>query len=394
MFVNDYNPLYDDVFLYSGFTGDPVGLNPNHPLYNSCKDYFLSYSARPRVYNVINPNYPSGPPVGVPQSQYPNYWNNQTSLGWFITSSLMQGCMHFSNSTFYPSDTPGYGDLVFRAKKSGLTAPNYYPFLSGPTDATIVYYGPFYNMYNYVRSSDLYDTIGLPYLYFTGSPEVPGSVTGATYYQVSPSDVGILEQVTPVSRTVGIPLQDISIPDLIKSLGYTFEYYTLNNQTPGYCGYIYSNSNYTIKQNIWVWDSQDRLIPAYVNIRTYGQTINDGDWDFTIFGPRIGYGYNHDSSTTVFWYNNNKIYKLGHINNVSTFVDDGTTYNSLVGSLHTSHILPTTRYFIDQNMFGITHMYNTNTATIGAYGPDINNMISGLSACISNALTTLSSIWS
>lgn len=391
MFVNDYNPLYDDVFLYSGFTGNPVGLNPNHPLYNTCKEYFLSYSARPRVYDVINPNYPSGPPANVPQSQYPNYWNNQTALSWFISTTLMQGCIHFSNASYYPSDSPGYNSIVFRAKKSGLTAPNYFPFLSGPTSASIVYYGPFYNMYNYVRPSDLYDTIGLPYLYFTGSPEVPGSVTGATYYQVSPYDIGILDQVTPVSRTVGTPVQDISIPNLIETLGYTFEYFTLNNQSVGYSGYVNIN-NYTIKENIWVWDSQDRLIPAYVYL-TF-DNIDEGEWSFKIFGSRIGYGWNHDSSTTVFWYNNNKIYKLGHVNGLSTHTDEGIFYNSLFGSVHTSHIFPTNRYFIDQNMFGITHMYNTSGSTLGAYGPDINSMVSGLSASISNALTTLSSIWS
>jgi hypothetical protein len=391
MFVNDYNPLYDDVFLYSGFTGYPIGLNTNHPLYNTCKDYFLSYSSRPRVYDLINPNYPSGPPANVPQSQYPNYWNNQNALSWFISPTVLQSSMHFSNASYYPSDSPGYNSIVFIAKKSGLTAPNYYPFLSGATSASIVIYGPFYNMYNYVRPSDLYDTIGLPYLYFTGSPEVPGSVTGATYYQVSAYDVGILDQVTPVGRTVGIPIYDISIPNMIETLGYTFNYYTLNNQSPGYCGFVNLNA-YTIKDNIWVRDSQDRMVPAYVYI--FFNPITSGQWSFKTFGPRIGYGYNHDSSSTVFWYNNNKIYKLGHVDNIGTHTDDGTLYNCLNGTLHSSHIVPTNRYFIDQNIFGITHMQNTNGSTLGAYGPDINSMVNGLSACISNALTTLSSIWS
>ena len=192
MFIKDYNPKIDDVFLYDeSNSGYPIGLNPSSPLYPYRKS-LLPINVRSRDYSPYqkNPDYPDGPPAGTSLKQYPNYYNNNQVLSWWISSSTLGSCIHYTPTK--PSDSPS---LIPIRKKTTLVDERSLKYWKDLNFDDLETYSNFYNIYTHVPAN-LVRTTNIESYYFPGSPEISGFGTGATFYQVSKRDYGFLTLVS------------------------------------------------------------------------------------------------------------------------------------------------------------------------------------------------------
>jgi len=374
MYVNDYNPEYDDIFLYDASnTGYPIGLNPRHPLYY-CKDSIASVSCRSRTYGDpqwLNPMFPSGITSGTPLWQYPQYYNCGAGLNVWASSTVLMGTCHFSIGGF-PPDTSS----AFLIKKSETIANSTLYFFADSTYSGLSAYGPFYNMYNYVLPGDLAgNTIGLDSQYFNGYSGSPGN----TYYSICATDCSYIDQVTPITRTFGSPLQILSIPSFLEMRGVSFP------TSYPVMGQVLTQSY----DDIYYWEGQDRVVP--VDTLSINYNWISSAWTYNVTGSRIGIIYNGDSSGIVLWKNGNILYMLGQTSTGDQNPSpDAVHYAS--GSMRTSNIFPVYNYLFNTNRINKNHVYNPNTDNRGALIGDINNMCTTLQTAITNALAKITEV--
>lgn len=364
MFVNNYNPTYDDIFLYDNTnTGYPTGLNPNHELY-PLREYLSAVCLRPRAWTNINPEYPSGPPGGTPLSQYPNYYNTANPLLWWIDEYNMGGCVHYMGTR--PSDS--FADFI---KKTTLQDSNSKRFWSDYNFNSTTEYGPVYNIYNCVDSSGL--TGATAYLiphYFSGSPEITGYGSGNTYYQILSRDFGIIEQVPPKVKRTLKTLKTISITSLAELSGVTYNF----------------GSSITLTSNLYFWDGQDRIVPAEVRIDCEIPNNSNGlNFNIEVSGSRIGYAYTGDSSSLILFKHNDALFIVAHI------TGGGSTPT---GYAHNSYFYPINTYFVNNNVLKSNWVYTAETETVGATLGGINNITSLLQTTLTTAQAKLAELGS
>ena len=363
-FIKDYNPKYDDIFLYdSSNTGMPIGLNPNHELYRY-KNFISAINCRVRQWSQINPDYPSGPPVGTPLSQYPNYYNNGQSLHWWISPTLIGSCIHYQGTL--PSDVAGSRDLSKKTRV--LQDSNIRYFWSDLNFNGFTGYGPFYNIYNCVSSSDV-RTTNIESRYFSGSPEIPGFTTGNTFYKVLPTDFGVLEQVTPRQRNLN-PVKIISIHSILQN--------TFGTD-------VLVNKEYVFPYNFYIWDGQDRIIPITVSV-TLEYYLKENSINYTInvhtTGDRYITGYFGDSSSLLIYKTNSELYLVGHAPTVGGIIT------------HANEIYPVNEYFVNKNVAPSNIVYSLNSQPVGATAAKIstlNTSLSNTSLNFSNKIVQLQS---
>tara|TARA_R110000868_G_scaffold103745_1_gene285520 strand:+ start:2724 stop:3872 length:1149 start_codon:yes stop_codon:yes gene_type:complete len=380
MYVKDYNPEYDDIFLYdSSNSGYPIGLNPRHPLYY-CKDSIASVCCRSRAYGEptwLNPMFPGGITSGTPLWQYPQYYNCGSTLNIWASPTVLMGTVHFSVGGL-PEDSE-IQPVPFFAKKTESIASNTLYFFSDSTYTGFSAYGPFYNPYNYVLSSDLAgNTIGLIPRYFSGYSGSPGN----TYYSIAPIDSSYIDQVTPINRTFGSPLQVLSIPNFFEINGITF-----SSSYP-----VLSKTAVLSIPDIYYWEGQDRVVPVDTLTITYDFSSGQGSqWGYSVTGSRFGTVYNGDSSGILLWKYNNILYLIGQTNTADRNPDlDG--YHYAAGSLRNSNIFPVYNYVFNTNRVTKNHVYNPNPGNRGALIGDINNMCTTLQTAITNALAKITEV--
>jgi hypothetical protein len=373
MYVKDYNPEYDDIFLYDASnSGYPIGINPRHPLYY-CKDSIASVCCRSRAYGDpqwLNPMFPGGITSGTPLWQYPQYYNCGTALHVWGSQTILMGTCHFSIGGF-PPDTVS----PFNVKKSESIASSTLYFFADNTYTGFSAYGPFYNIYNYVLPGDLAgNTVGLLPLYFSGYSGSPGN----TYYSISPTDSSYIDQVTPINRTFGSPLQVLSVPSFLEILGVTFS-----------SSYPSLNKTFVVSSDIYYWDGQDRIIP--VDTLIIGYDFIQTQWSYVVTGSRFGTVYNGDSSGIVLWKYNNILYILGQTT-TADINQDPDAYHYAEGALRNSNTFPVYNYLFNTNRVTKNHVYNPNPGNRGALIGDINSMCTTLQTAITNALAKITEV--
>ena len=359
MFISDYDPDYHDLYLYDNTnTGYPRGYNPNNPLY-SCRESLTPLSVRSRTWNNYykNPDYPDGPPLGTPISDYPNYYNNGQPLIWLISDRNFGGSIHYVGH--FPSDTIPNGSYRY-SKKTTLNNNTTYYLWSDYNFSGLSAYGPFYSIYNCVNGN-VARTTNIQSRYFAGSPEIPGYETGNTYYQVLADDYGIMEQVTPKISKIE-PIKCISPLSLAEIL----------NLEPTNLG---SSLKYTISDNCYFIDGQDRIVEIYITI--YVDTTNY--LDYSIEGSFKNTSYKifpGDSSGLYLYKSGNTIYAIGHA------VSYGAFSYGVNGNAHASKIYPVNQYFLNNNLLSAKYVYSGSTETEGATAAGINNLSASLQSLL------------
>lgn len=364
MFVNEYNPTYDDIFLYDNTnTGYPIGLNSNHELY-PLREYLSAVSLRPRAWTNLNPNYPSGPPVGTPLSQYPNYYNTANPLLWWIDEYNIGGCVHYMGTR--PSDS--FTDFI---KKTTLQDSNLKRFWSDYNFNSTTDYGPVYNIYNCVSSGLTGATAYLIPIYFTGSPEIPGYAIGNTYYQVLSRDFGIIEQVPPKIKRTLKTLKTISITSLAELSGVSYSF----------------GESIKLTSNLYMWDGQDRIVPIELTIHCEfpNKQLNELNFTVEVSGSRVGFSYNGDSSSLILFKHNNALFIVSHITSGGL---------NPAGYSHNSYFYPINTYFLNNNILKSNWVYSSSIETVGATLGGINNITSLLQTALTTAQAKLAELGS
>lgn len=356
MFIANYNPKIDDIFLYDETnSGYPTGLNPEHPLY-SYKNSLIAINVRSRSYSNFqkNPDYPDGPPVNTPLSQYPNYYNNNQVLSWWISSDILGSCVHYTPTK--PSDSP---NIPQYSKKTTLQDTRHLKFWENLSFLSLDDYTNFYNIYTHVPSN-LVRTTNIDYYYFSGSPEISGFGTGATFYQVSNKDYGFLKLVSGAYKNQNY-LKTISLASLVKSKGID----------------IKLNETYYLYNDFYLWDGQDRVIPVSLRI------VFDGNFSTSTvnaFSERIQKIWDGDSSGLLLYANGTELFSIGHT--LAFSEQDGYVYVQCV--LHNNEKYPVLNYLVNNNLVGSDYIVSTSTETVGASSGGITAM----NISITTAITT------
>jgi len=189
MYYKNYDPNIHDIYLYGpGNIGYPIGINPTSLIAGASAD-FASVSPRYRAFTGTGP-IPIPPGTGV--TGLPNYYNiKDNPLYLVFGDKTLNSNIHYTANK--ASDS--YIDL---AKYTGTTTA--YPALSlalwNKNLSGFCYFGPFTGMYNCVPLNQISgNTAYMPPVYFSGSPEIPGFQSGATFYLVLLNDTGIMDLV-------------------------------------------------------------------------------------------------------------------------------------------------------------------------------------------------------
>jgi hypothetical protein len=189
MYYKNYDPNIHDIYLYGpGNIGYPIGINPTSLIAGASAD-FASVLPRYRAFTGTGP-IPIPPGTGV--TGLPNYYNiKDRPLYLVFGNKTLSSNIHYTANK--ASDS--YIDL---AKYTGTTTA--YPALSlalwNKNLSGFCYFGPFTGFYNCVPLNKISgNTAYMPPVYFSGSPEIPGFQSGATFYVVLQNDIGIMDLV-------------------------------------------------------------------------------------------------------------------------------------------------------------------------------------------------------
>jgi hypothetical protein len=332
MYYSEYNPTIHDIYLYGpGNIGYPIGLNPNSLIYGASAD-FASVLPRARAFTGTGP-IPIPPGTGV--TSLPNYYNIKDSPLFVVTGNrTVSGNIHYVPNK--SSDSFVYSAY---AKYTGTTTA--FPTLSlgfwNNNLTGLSYYGPWTGIYNCVPLNQITGaTAYAASRYFSGSPEIPGFVSGATFYQILNDDHGFMDLLgSGVTMTQPIA-KKISPSTLIQELierGMTASYTNV------------TSPNFSVKINTidcYIWDGNDKVIPASsINIfyafDSTTQFTEPGSFiaQFTNSGQTYA-GWVGDSSSQIIYLKNNSLYFLGSVESTS-----GTGNNiGFAGPVYCGDVLP------------------------------------------------------
>lgn len=388
MYYSGYNPAIHDIYLYGpGNVGLPIGLNPTSLIYGASAD-FASVQPRYRSFSVTGP-VPIPPGAGV--TSLPNYYNIGSPLSIVAGEKTLLGCIHYLANK--PSDSVSAVGTV--AKYTGTTTA--YPYLSidlwNNTLTGFCSYGPLTGIYNCVPLDRLGGpTAYSPLKYFSGSPEIPGFGTGATFYQILADDVGFMDLIGSGPTFSQPIIKKISLSTLCQELieqGMTADY-TLQ-----------TDSSFQVRIptiNTYLWDGNDKVIPLDSITYNYGidaipptsYYASSPNECFAEFHEIDGKSYSiwvGDSSSPLIYIKNNFLYFIAEAQAVSDYIVSGVMYRRAVMPLYMSETLPLYDYvgpLIDKNHYstplhqGLTLAtqsdFNTLQATLNNFNTSVNNL--------------------
>jgi len=364
MYYPNYNPSVNDVYLYGpANTGLPIGLNPNCLIYGASADY-RSISVRSRAFTVTG-----GTPIppGTTAAYLPNYYNIGGPLFTAISTQTICSAIHFSANK--SSDSTGE-----YAKYTGTTTAFPTGSLSfwNNTYTGFSSYGPWTGIYNCVPLNQI--TGATSYsgaVYFAGSPEIPGFGSGGTYYNIFPSDIGMMDFLLPGNTLPVEPIKKVN------------PYYGITNIINGISAYadvadIQANGGiqYAIPvEDFYFWDGNDKIIPVdYIKIKFSIATnplINDSiSLYFSAPSSTVATNmvWGGDSSGQFIYYKNNKIYFIGFAStSTGPTIINGQYYAGVSGSLYCDSKLPLYNFLlqrpIDKNHYWYAHSDGATLAT-------------------------------
>lgn len=371
MYFPSYNPTLHDLYLYGGSnTGLPIGLNPNCILYDARESY-KSIGVRTRQFETqISP--PIGPTAGTPLSKYPNYYNSGIPLIWKISETRAGACVHFMGRK--PSDTLGN----VASKQTGLTA-NYGIHFWNNDFTGLSYYVNFYAVYNCVE----YQPESACPVYFSGSPEIPGFGTGATFYQIMQNDHGILEIIpesTPAQFTEPY-LEAISIFTIAQEQNINIKDFEISENIyriyPSDLYYIGGNDTVAPVISITVATSflDFTIVDLFARVAVTAFIEYTTDVNFSFW---VG-----DSSGLLVYKKNNKLYSIIH--------GLGTNLNSITGPSHANTLFPVLNYFVNETDIS-SYYYKSlsldKKAAMGSQLENVNSQLQNLHTFILNTINT------
>lgn len=345
MYFPDYNPTLHDVYLYGpSNTGLPIGLNPNCILY-ACRNCYSAISLRNRGFNLeVTPV-----PPGTPTSLLPNYYNINSPLFKSKSERSVTVAVHYMANK--PSDSKG-GNPSTLAKYTGFSGPNPQTSLSfWKSDLSgFTSYGPWTTTYNCVPLEDAPETVGLQVpSYFTGSPEVPGFATGATFYQIAARDYGLMDLLPTNQQMTQTPLQNIHVYSILTQY-----------QRDNLKDYVSSNSDTTISyfvpvNDVYVWDGIDKIIPVQYIGFSYEKTKNNQEpianslnyVTVYVLGGKPAVG---DSSSPFLYKSGNTFYEFGQAYSASEIIISGVTYGYLAGPTTSGSVYPSYQFLEKKNL--------------------------------------------
>lgn len=380
MYYPNYNPTLHDVYLYdSSNTGLPIGLNPNCILYD-CRNCYKSISVRARAFaNLIKPV-----PPGTPTSLLANYYNTATPLFVVESDKKISATIHYLANK--PTDSSSA-----EAKYTGYSGPNpigsinfWKNDFSGLTN-----YGPWTSVYNCVPYEMLGGTFFISTRYFSGSPEVPGFSSGATFYKISAPDHGFMDLLSQEQEMVQPTMQHIH-PYAILTQQQKDDLESFITAPV----YDVSDSNDLIEYavpvtDVYVWDGNDKIIPAeYIkfSFKTSPSLLNTLQQLSVLIenGSVIGLG---DSSGQFLYKKGNTFYSFGHASSFTIPIVDGITYSAVFGSAHAGSFLPTYGYLndtgIDANKYRISNNSDVILATNNLF-QNVNNLLDNIVSALQN----------
>lgn len=386
MYYKYYDPTIHDIYLYGpGNVGMPIGVNPNSLIYGASAD-FASLLPRYRSFSVTGPA-PIPPGSGV--TSLPNYYNNSSPQYIIVGDKTLAGNCHYSANMSsdslgnffnaygkYTGTTTAYPALTITAWNNDLSG-----FCS---------YGPFTGMYNCVPLNQITgSTVYARPRYFSGSPEIPGFATGATFYQILSEDCGFFDLIGSGPTFTQPIAKKISPSTLVQELieqGMTAEYSTSVPTT--------GNFQLTIPcVNVFIWDGNDKIIPVYkmkfnysyfypaanqypqVSPITYEIVLNTPVNGEMIYAIWVG-----DSSSQLLYMKNNSLYFLGGL------FQGGENYG--VGMLYCADSLPLYNFLqnrlVDKNHYSTPFHeevslatkinFNTLETTLNNFNTSVNSL--------------------
>jgi len=386
MYYPNYNPTLHDVYLYDpSNTGLPTGLNPNCILYD-CRNCYKSISVRARAFtNLIKTV-----PPGTPTSLLANYYNTATPLFVVESDKKVSATIHYLANK--PSDSN-----LFDSKYTGYSGPNpigsinfWKNDFSGLTN-----YGPWTSVYNCVPYPMLGGTFFVSPRYFSGSPEVPGFSSGATFYRIAATDHGFMDLLPQEQEMVQTTMQHIH-PYAILTQQQKDDLESFITSPV----YDVLDSNDLIEYavpvtDVYVWDGNDKVIPAeYIK---FSFKTSPSPLDTLLYtnslqqlsvlmenGTAIAVG---DSSSQFLYKKGNTFYSFGHTTSFSTPTVDGITYAAAFGCAHAGSFLPTYVYLddtgIDANKYRISNNSDVILATNNLF-QNVNNLLDNIVSALQN----------
>lgn len=385
MYYSGYDPAIHDIYLYGpGNVGMPIGLNPTSLIYGASAD-FASVQPRYRAFNVFG-GFPVPPGAGV--TSLPNYYNIGSPFSIVAGEKTLLGCVHFVANK--PSDSGG------RAKYTGTTTA--YPYLSidlwNNTLTGFCSYGPLTGIYNCVPLDRLGGgpTAYAPPVYFSGSPEIPGFATGATFYQILSQDVGFMDLIGSGPTFSQPIMKKISVSTL-------FQEFIEHGMTATYINFKDYNS-FQVRipaVNTYVWDGNDKVIPVDSVSASYSiydsspplyyqSSPNQCDAEFYETDTKKYGGWVGDSSSLLLYMKNNSLYCIAEA--VVWSSADGADIPARFGMYcHVAETLPLYNFvgpLIDKNHYstplnqGLTLAtqsdFNTLQTTLNNFNTSVNNL--------------------
>ena len=406
MYYPDYNPAIHDIFLYGpGNTGYPIGINPNSLIAGASAD-FSGVQPRYRRFNIEILSPPIGATVGV----YPNYYNANIPICTVISNKIVGLNSHYTANK--PSDSGPYGLIGnpgYYAKYTGTTTA--YPINSvilwNSTLSGFCTYGPISGFYNYLPTSKLPAGYSFYYpFYFTGSPEIPGFVTGATFYQILNPDNSFAEFLNSSDSINVEPIKIISPYDVLTEEQKTnLDSYLISYYTPSQTSMFY----YVPVEDVYIWDGNDKIIPAdklsFGFVFQKSQPTNPEyvaysnpyiDVLFTNPNIKIAVG---DSSSQLIYFKNNKLYFIGsalaagatRVYTQSKWIEQNVTYPTMTFSVYCGVIFPNLQGLqtlpLDRNHYSTSLNSGVTLATkidIDRINNKMTQIITGLSNLLNN----------
>lgn len=311
MYNPSYNPTTDDLYIYGpGNSGPPIGLNTNCTLY-PYREFYKSISIRNRSYdNLITPV-----PPGTPDSLLPNYYNTSNPLFSIHSPTIVAASVHYISNL--ASDSIDGKTFTKYTGTTSASPINEIKFWNSNFTGTCGY-GPWLSAYNCVPENQI--TGGTAFLipkYFSGSPEIPGFESGATFYQILSKDHALME-LNPLAP-FNMPQRKMEILDIFSLIteeqrNNIFDYFQekdvfLNSKT-----YLF----FFPIIDCYLWDGNDKLVPLeYLSITltmsSNSSISNTSASQASFFTPEGSKTSTGDSSSKMLCLRGETLYFLGHI---------------------------------------------------------------------------------
>lgn len=387
MYFSSYNPTLHDLYLYDASnTGTPTGLNPNCILYD-CSNCYSSISVRPRSFSVLVQTVPPG----TPTSMLANYYNAGAPLFAVKSDKIISVALHYMANL--PSDSQT-GAVKVRAKYTGLSGPNAITSINFWKNdySGLTSYGPWTSSYNCVPTQLAPESseFQIP-IYFTGSPEVPGFSTGATFYKIAANDYAFMDLLPANQQMTQTKMQHIHPYALLTE-------YQKNNieEYRGSYNVLTSTSiTYNIPTtDVYIWDGNDKIIPVqYIQFNYYTENPTSGTNGVMEGGSLLfvwalvstGKGGVGDSSSQFLYKSGNTFYSFGQALTTGTFTVNGATYGALGGPVTAGSFYPTYQYLENKNMNQNHYRFSNNAGLTLATNPLFQNV----NSLLDNIITTM-----